>query len=268
MNTFFLYNLLKRPLPIALVLFLGMLSSTVSWGQACNTDFSVSIRCNQVTFTPDTINPNYSYSWDFGDGSPIDATISPTHIYFVPVGDTTFDVQLIVSGMCIPDTSKQTISLSIASLPDPSLTTRGTEDEFLNCSSNPLDPDYDLEVVNESTTAATNVSYRIIWGDGKPDFQGNTFPNPLTHLYDTTGLYNIVFIVEGPGGCFARDTFEFFSGNIPSALIGPRVSSLVCAPSTVFFNITNTEGNPNGTQYRVWFDNEDTTPGLTHHIFL
>lgn len=76
---------------IASATVLDSLENWQQYGHLPYADFSFSVNQNQVTFTNNSLRAA-TYDWDFGDGSPINNTINPTHTY-TAVGNYTVSLQ-------------------------------------------------------------------------------------------------------------------------------------------------------------------------------
>jgi PKD repeat protein len=76
---------------IASATVLDSLENWQQYGHLPYADFSFSVNQNQVTFTNNSLRAA-TYDWDFGDGSPINNTVNPTHTY-TAVGNYTVSLQ-------------------------------------------------------------------------------------------------------------------------------------------------------------------------------
>ncbi|MEY3368076.1 MAG: hypothetical protein RI973_1231, partial [Bacteroidota bacterium] len=244
-----------------------ILGSSVSFASAycqgmCHSGFSFTATCNKVTFTPDSLNAGYVYAWNFGDGNTSSAQ-SPVHVYNVnSAGPQTYQAQLIVtSPFCLADTTVKTVNLMIGALPVPGLESPSLFPPFVNCDATVDEPEYTLEVVNNSS--GNIASYQIDWGDDTAPFTGGTIPNPLSHDYTAVGLFHIVMTTTGQNGCIAWDTIPFFSGSNPGVSIGNAGNTVACLPELVNFPILLTEDNVPGTTYSIWVN--DGSGDTTHY---
>jgi len=79
---------------------------------APDADFNYSVAGGDVAFMNMSSNA-VTYSWDFGDGSPLVADPNPTHTY---TANGTYSVQLIVTNSCGSDTTMQEVNLSTVSI--------------------------------------------------------------------------------------------------------------------------------------------------------
>ena len=268
--------MLPRPLTLILLPLLTVFSINLK-GQVCNANFTTSTpgNCNTVSFTPAATDNGLSFEWSFGDGE-VSTERAPDHTYFVDApGSYNFNVTLIVGGNCVQDTVSRNVNVSVGSLPDPSISSVNVLD-FINCFATNDNPVFDLEINNISSTAGSNASYTIDWGDGSPPETVNNLPNGTTHRYDQVGLFNLVLIVRGNNGCAARRIYEVYNGNNPGGNVSSTSNTIACIPETVGFPIRDTENNVSGTIYRLWVNDglSDTIvyqhppPGVFTYEFL
>ncbi len=166
------------------------------FGSAPVADFSVisdavclneNLVCNNLsTGLPD------SWSWDFGDGSPASTALNPSHLYSA-VGSYT--VTLSVSDY--EGTSEQSMNITVLSVPSTSFT-----------SNSPVDVGSLAEFT--SIVSGGNSPYTFEWdfGDSSPV---STAINP-SHLYESTGIYNVQLTVTDNKGCSGFYSESFVSG--------------------------------------------------------
>lgn len=122
---------------------------------------------------------------------------------------------------------------------------------FSNCIG-PGDPDqYDLTINNTSTTANTNTSYYIDWGDGTTPYSDTILPNGTMHSYMNVGNYQITLVVA-IGSCVDTATYFVFNGKNPSLGLGIGGAN-GCVPFTLDVPLLNVGSNPMGTVYTVDF---------------
>ena len=77
--------------------------------EAPTASFTSITTMNSVAFTSTSIANPTTYSWDFGDNSPLSTMENPTHIYAV---DGSYDVTLTVSNSCGTHTQTQTVVIT------------------------------------------------------------------------------------------------------------------------------------------------------------
>ncbi|WP_048919791.1 gliding motility-associated C-terminal domain-containing protein [Rufibacter radiotolerans] len=141
--------------------------------------------------------------------------------------------------------------------PDASLSD-ANEENFTRCSSVGGSVEYNLEVVNASTTSSKNKEAIIEWGDGT----SNTYPASFTtasHTYKTQGSFNLKYTVVSQNGCTASSTYPVFNGSTPGIGIQSPNNTSDCAPAAFKFGILGTEGNAATTKYAIWFDDGTDT---------
>ncbi|MGR7814019.1 PKD domain-containing protein [Lacinutrix undariae] len=124
-----------------------------------------------------------------------------------------------------------------------------------------------------STQGGLNTNYTIDWGDGSPNFSGNSW-SVLSHTYDV-GLWNVMYTVEGNNGCSSTQNYIVFVGSNPAVSLGNPGNTDVCNTSSLTFPITGTENNPPGTTYTVTFNDGSESEVFNHpppasvtHTFL
>ena len=150
--------------------------------------FSPTIAGNAASFNNNTmcaVCTNISYSWDFGDGSPLSNALSPSHTY-ATAGN--YVVCLIASGInpnlvTCSDTFCTNISIQAASTPCIALanftfSTAGLNANFTNTS---------------TVTGGTISSYSWNFGDASPL---SSLASP-THTYANAGTYTVCLTVTG-----------------------------------------------------------------------
>jgi len=255
------------------LLFCALSVSTAAAQQKCDADFEFTVKCNTVTFKPDSLKAGIKYAWDFGvAGITTDTSTQqmPTYIYFNAdsVGTFTFPVRLIlVDGSCI-DTVIKTVTFTIGAndLPDASMLSLGVgqvlKAPFLHCKASPPPATFTLNVQNNSSSAGANALYQIAWGDStKLDTLTPVQFGVAMHTYLRMGLFNINLIVTGKNGCVDSTYYKFFNGRNPAAGIGVPLNADLCVPSAIEFDYTtDMVNNPPGTVYTYTVDDGDGTP--------
>ncbi len=136
-----------------------------------------------VAFTDSSAGTVVSRRWDFGDGSPVDTTVAPIHVY-TQAG--AYSVRLVVSGACGTDTLLVPGLVNV-STPAPPVAAFGASPAF-GCA--PL-----TVAFSDSSTGAVT-SWLWDFGDGSP---ADTTRNPM-HTYLTEGSFTVILTVTGPGG--------------------------------------------------------------------
>jgi PKD repeat protein len=213
--------------------------SIVAFGQACDASFTQTVSCNEVSFQPNTIDSDYNYTWDFGDGETSDMT-SPTHEYTsVGDGSMSFTVTLTVnSDDC--DESTNTQGITVQQIPDVNIENADPVRELNICR---IDPNgYELCLDNLSSTSNTN--YSIDFGDpsggSSNQFSGTTFTNGnICHTFINPGLYSIQVTIVGTNGCSSTKEFDFFYGKIPGGQYEIQDNTFGCLPAEFEFFIND-----------------------------
>ncbi|MEI6766250.1 MAG: PKD domain-containing protein [Bacteroidota bacterium] len=222
--------------------------------------FSPDYGCagTSVTFINNSTAGNYS--WDLGDGTT--STLQyPTHNYALVTGNDTslYNATLIVTSLnnC---TDTITHIVHVKKLPDASLIDPLTN--FGNCANATFyNQQYPITVYNNSTT--NNTSYKIIWGDGSPNFVSSGFVS-ASHTYNTLGVFFLVFEVTGANGCVASQSYLITNISNPAISFGGMGSTMGCTPTDVCFTIGNYQLNHNTTLYVVDFGDGSPKVTLTH----
>ncbi|MCB0568387.1 MAG: PKD domain-containing protein [Phaeodactylibacter sp.] len=246
----------------------------------CSFSVSNSAPCSseEITFTVDSPSPGSNYEWDLnGDGQADLSGIEIVYQYPIQHEDSTFAVILLENG--IPCDTQQATVLAVADpsagVPPGIVQMTGHELKACNGSSS-----FDLQLINTSSTYNENISYTIQWGDGSPseDHDNTSFSNTSTisHTYSGLGYYTIFVSATHQNGCVFTDNYTFYNGGNPSVgLVIPGNTVGLCAPATLDFPITNTAGNPPGTEYTVFISGQevahftqDSLPSVFTYTFL
>lgn len=246
----------------------------------CSFTVSNSSPCasEEIDFSVNGPAGGASYSWDLDEDGQSDLTGS-SFSYAFPMlhEDSTYTVTLYEDG-----DSCSSQDIAVLAVPDASIgvppgivTTTGNELKACNGSSS-----FTLEIFNASSTLSDNSSYTINWGDGSPaeDYDNNTFSNTgtISHTYAGLGYYTIFITAVHQNGCAYTNNYTFYNGGNPSVgLAIPGNTVGLCAPATLDFPITNTEGNPPGTEYTIYISgeevahfNQDSLPDVFTYTFL
>ncbi|WP_162276847.1 PKD domain-containing protein [Mucilaginibacter pedocola] len=234
--------------------------------------------CSNVpmTFTSTSSGDGLTYSWNFGDpnsGSNNTSTsANPSHTFIGDPGNGTqsFNVTLIVKNNsgC---TAATNAVVTVKQIPSTELGGTGStlyhgSKYFTQC----VTASATFNFVNQSTTKATNTHYTISWGDGSPNFDGNTFASSISHVYPV-GVYMINYTVTGGDGCSSTETYHAFVGGTPAISMGTTGNNSICTGSTLTFQVAGGT-NPPGTTYTVTYSDGfvkvyDTAPDTISHTF-
>ncbi len=191
-----------------------------------------------------------TYSWDFGDGSPLSTVANPSHA-FVALGcfSQTFNVTLTVTD----NTGSNSITKPITVKQRPDINFRDLDNSFTpfdNCrNASASAPSYTIRVGNSSVSPCIT-NYSINWGDG--NVQSNaTFP--ATHTYAALGTYFMVINALGANGCESTRTYVVKNVSNPSGgITSPGTTHNLCAPTAALqFAISGWGLNSPGTTYEL-----------------
>ncbi len=143
-------------------------------------DFSSNTPCLGLAtaFTDLTTNAPNTWAWDFGDGSPVDNTQNPSHVYGSPGN---FDVELITSNVfgCV-DTTIRTITVY-------PLPTAGFA--------------FDTVCANLATTFVDTSLNAVVWEWNFDDGSAMDLNASPVHLFPQDGQYNVQLVVTNTDGC-------------------------------------------------------------------
>ena len=236
-----------------------------------------------VTFTGSGGSAPYTFEYTINNGSTL--TISTTdsdNSVSIPVNtgtSGTFTYTLVgVSDSVDIDIETQSGSAVIAVQPTPDTSMGGTGSgsvyEGVSVFRVCMNTSSLFNFTNTSSTqGGLNTNYTIDWGDGSPNFSGNSW-SVLSHTYDV-GLWNVVYTVEGNNGCSSTQNYIVFVGSNPAVSLGNPGNTDVCNTSSLTFPITGTENNPPGTTYTVTFNDGSESEIFNHpppasvtHTFL
>ncbi|WP_298732060.1 PKD domain-containing protein [uncultured Chitinophaga sp.] len=128
-----------------------------------------------------TTSGGETFTWNFGDGSPLSDEIYPTHVYQNP-GTYTVTLQAVDNNTCnIRDETTRTIVIS------------GSPSAGFSFTPSKPEENTPVRFVNESVGAT---SYHWDFGDGETSSE----TNPV-HQYNTTGTYNACLYATNQFGC-------------------------------------------------------------------
>lgn len=143
---------------------------------------------------------------------------------------------------------------------------------FSNCNGFSFaDPDFEIELYDQTTSKDSIVHYEIFWGDGTLAWDSIAFRPGLKHTYYGQGIYQLKFVVTALNGC--TDTAKYLVVNTtnPASLnMSNPGGTNGCAPVTVTFPLTTTNTDTTITYTIDWGDGSDTTfkhpppPFVTH----
>ena len=186
--------------------------------------FSDICLLDSAIYTNTTISPTMgntaSWSWDFGDGSPLNTSLwSPHHLYATP-GNYQITLTTYSSNLACPDT----LTDSITVFPMP-IANFGFTNICLNQNMN----------FNDLSTVPSGIIASRLWnfGDGTSP-NGN--PNP-SHIYSNPGTYTVTLIVTTNNSCNDTISKSVVVHPLPDAQFS-RVN--VCKGSSISFNDLST----------------------------
>ena len=213
-----------------------------------NVDFDDSICIdNMLVFTSNVYNPEFSYTWDFGDGEVWDDSGPVVTHHYASTGRYPVSLK-VVGGFGCADSISYPDGVWVESLN----VELATQHQNFNC--------YPAEPVFSVSATALPVGT-------EPSFQWNMdngdilyVENP-EYLYNTPGHYNVSLEVTTPSGCRqVRNTSVNVSG--PTAEISIS-DTAICAGDDVTFQMLNAQ-NVQSYQWVVGGGYNYTTPTVTH----
>jgi gliding motility-associated-like protein len=169
-----------------------------------------------------------SWTWDFGDGSPVSATQNPTHTY---ANDSTYNVTLIVTNTagCI-----DTVVIPVTTAAQPVVLF--TADTLDGCPILCVDFS-DLSTVNSGSITGWTWDF----GDGSP----NAYTQNPSHCFSTTGTYTITLTTTSNNGCVQTlvipDMIEVYPVPTASFAANPQHTDVLNTQISYF---DNSQGNP------------------------
>lgn len=181
-----------------------------------------------------------SWSWNFGDASPLSTLPNPSHVY---ASNGTFNVSLTVTNSfgCTNTINQNVIVNAVP------VAAYANNTACLGQATNFTD-----------LTSGSPISWIWNFGDGTPV---TNIQNP-THTYSSAGTFNVTLISFGGSGCSDTVTNVVIVNPVPTASF---TSTNVCANDTMFFN-SSSLGTPNTF---VWnfgdsFSDNTNNPSPTH----
>jgi gliding motility-associated-like protein len=161
-----------------------------------------------------------SYAWDYGDGTPVQASQDASVLHTYPIAGKYLPNVILTSPEGCPYTLKATDTVIVDSA-----RSLFSIDRPLRCLT-----DRTIQFTNLSQTAFGTVSYKWLFGDN----QTNTTESPA-HTYTTDGDYTVSLIVESRYGCI--DTLTMPNGvsirQQPEAHF--QADSIYCSPGDKTF---------------------------------
>lgn len=158
-------------------------------------------------------------------------------------------------------TATATVGVTTKPAPKPILIDSAAQAQFTtpfnNCGNTTGNPTYSVTVY---PVAAPNVvSYSLNWGNGQPTLTGLTAASfPLTNVYNTFGVFNLVFTAYYTNGCQRDTVIPVINETNPAiGCTGPG-NTQGCAPIQYWFKITGYQNNTPGTIY-TWDFGDGTT---------
>ncbi len=158
---------------------------------------------------------NCVYAWDFGDGSPIDNTVSPTHVYLIY--PATYTVTLTISNPSGVSSNTMTVTLDAAGNCG-NLVLPPAQGYFgFSCSGNGW-------IQFNDSSLNTPTFWLWDFGDGSPNsnqqnplHQYTQFPATYSVLLYVSNSYgsdwfSVVVALDGAGNCISLNTVNMISG--------------------------------------------------------
>jgi PKD repeat protein len=177
-----------------------------------------------VTFRNEQVNPAGSvYTWDFGDGSPVQTSTDPEGLVqhqYKDTGTYTVKLKVVLAGQC----EDQTVTLAKV-YPGfyPAFKVQG------NCLLLPL------QFIDQTTSKYGHPSkWSWDFGDETSSTDLSTAQNP-TWKYSTTGLKTVTLIVESDKGCIDTVTGTADVRDKPPITLAFR-DTLICSIDTLQLN--------------------------------
>ena len=155
-------------------------------GTICNAEFAVQfINNNTVKFNPVIVvgSPTVNHTWNFGDGSPVDNTVSPTHTYTLPGTYVAVHTIVVLNQNGVPVCTQSFTKTVIITAPCNLV----VDFSWNATAANPLK----IEFHNLSVPLSNTDS--ITWNFG--DNTSSHDVNPV-HTYANAGTYNVCLIIK------------------------------------------------------------------------
>lgn len=184
---------MKRIFTLLLLIISAFSLKTQAQGTACNAEFAVQyLNANTVKFNPVMAvgAPTVAHHWNFGDGSPVDNTVSPTHSYANPGTYAVVHTVVLYNPNGVPQCT-QSFTKNVIIAPPCNLQANYT---WTATATNPLR----IEFHNTSAPVLPSDSVRWTFGDGTAvnGIMGNpTAANPV-HIYAQPGTYTVCLRIK------------------------------------------------------------------------
>lgn len=163
------------------------------------TNFSVAddTICNSGStgFTNSTTGAGLTYLWDFGDGSAIETSASPSHTFMLNT-DASVVLNVMLTATDSNGCDSTMVKPVMISVPDANFYT-GAQNAFC--------PPFDALFVDSSSSDI--VSWQWDFGDGSPSIIKTT-PD-AAHTYESAGFYDVSVVATNNIGC--KDTLAIDS---------------------------------------------------------
>jgi len=212
---------------------------------------------NPVTFVaPYPAADNYSYSWNFGDGTPTDTGNNVTHIY-KNFGSIPTTLYLTNSGCTSTGTKNIVVSPAIPNFGYKAVCPTG----------NPP-TSFTVNFIDSSKTLDP-LTYVWNYGDGTPPVTVSTFPStPPPHTYSVADTFDVTLtIIDGTGPCTTSVTKKI---TIPYIVPSFKIATNpVCANTNDLLSQTSQSypfGVPVVAGY-TWIVNGTSNPGGDNYNF-
>jgi PKD repeat protein len=184
---------MKKIFTLLLLVVSAFSFKTQAQGTACNAEFAVQyLSPNTVKFNPVITvgSPTVSHLWSFGDGSPLDNTVSPTHTYALPGTYAVIHTVVLHNPNGVP-VCTQSFTKNVIINPACNLQANFN---WTTTASNPLR----IEFNNTSAGALPSDSVRWTFGDGTAVngvMSNPTIANPV-HIYTQPGTYTVCLRIK------------------------------------------------------------------------
>jgi len=220
-----------------------------------------------ITFTPTGINPDQvrSYSWDFGDGSPI-ITVTNTNPPATPIDGVITHPYTETGTYTVTLTIVDRLGCTIVSDNSVKITVAGPVADFSAVNRTSCEENFDVTFTPTQTPIDPSVPIRQwIWnfGDGTIITRNNS--NPVTHSYTNNQpytAYNVSLTIEDVNECRSNVVLKpsYVKSYRPRASFYAN-SQIRCNDKTViFYNNSAAQGIPASPNYKFVWNFGDGSP--------